>query len=194
MPHSAQIWAGSKQRELSASSMQLLQQYCPLSATLLAALVRASPRLQRQPLLQAFRKCMTMLHSGLVQVVVAEPLGLRHADRSADTLLGYPMTAAAGVAICLSAVLGLLVRVRDHVTGPCVCILHGVHAGMFRSSTHNSRSFNTAGQSKHISRHWGDVLLKLQCHWSCQGAACMCMHMCWTREASNCPCSCAGGH
>lgn len=75
-----QIWAGSKQKELHASSMQLLQQYCPAAAAMLAGLV-----------------------------LTAEPLGLRASQRDADTLLGYQMTPAAGVAIALSAVLGLLV-------------------------------------------------------------------------------------
>ena len=55
----AQIWAGSKQKELRASSMQLLQQYCPAAAAMLAALV-----------------------------LVAEPLGVRPGQRGADTLLG----------------------------------------------------------------------------------------------------------
>ena len=34
-----QIWAGTKQTELQASSFQLLQQYCPSAAALLALLV-----------------------------------------------------------------------------------------------------------------------------------------------------------
>lgn len=55
-----QIWAGSKQKELRASSMQLLQQYCPAAAAMLAGLV-----------------------------LTAEPLGLRADDRDADTLLGW---------------------------------------------------------------------------------------------------------
>ena len=54
-----QIWAGSKQKELRASSMQLLQQYCPAAAAMLAALV-----------------------------LVAEPLGIQPGQRGADTLLG----------------------------------------------------------------------------------------------------------
>ncbi len=34
-----QIWAGSKQKELGLGSMQLLHQYVPLAAMLLAVLV-----------------------------------------------------------------------------------------------------------------------------------------------------------
>ena len=34
-----QIWAGSKQRELRAGSMQLLHQYSPLASAMLAGLV-----------------------------------------------------------------------------------------------------------------------------------------------------------
>ena len=36
-----QIWAGSKQKELGLGSMQLLHQYVPLAAALLAVLVSA---------------------------------------------------------------------------------------------------------------------------------------------------------
>ena len=34
-----QIWAGSKQKELGAGSMQLLHQYSPLAALMLAGMV-----------------------------------------------------------------------------------------------------------------------------------------------------------
>ena len=37
-----QIWAGSKQKELGLGSMQLLHQYVPLAAGLLAILVSSS--------------------------------------------------------------------------------------------------------------------------------------------------------
>ncbi len=75
-----QIWAGSKQKELRASSMQLLHQYTPQAAAMLALLVP-----------------------------MAEPLGIAPASRSADTLLGFPYGLWSLLAILLSAVLGLLV-------------------------------------------------------------------------------------
>ncbi|KIZ07727.1 Solute carrier family 35 member E3 [Monoraphidium neglectum] len=84
-----QIWAGTKQRELKASSMQLLHQYTPQATLLLGMLI---------PLM--------------------EPVGLARAHTTAaaaagsfgdGTLLGYHYTPAAVAAILLSAVLGLLV-------------------------------------------------------------------------------------
>ena len=76
-----QIWAGTKQRELGAGSMQLLDQYAPLAAGMLSGLV-----LLREPL-------------GSPGQVPSDP----------DTLLGFPYSPAAVVAIAVSAGLGLLV-------------------------------------------------------------------------------------
>jgi len=76
-----QIWAGTKQRELGAGSMQLLDQYAPLAAGMLGGLV-----LLREPL-------------GTPGAVPPDP----------DTLSGYPYSAAAVAAIAVSAGLGLLV-------------------------------------------------------------------------------------
>ena len=82
-----QIWAGTKQRELRASSTQLLHQYTPQATLLLGLLV---------PLM--------------------EPTGLfgRRPDAPSGpygdgTLLGYVWTPAAAAAVLLSAVLGLAV-------------------------------------------------------------------------------------
>ncbi len=75
-----QIWAGSKQKELKASSMQLLHAYTPQAALMLGILV---------PL--------------------CEPMGFSAAHRTKGTLLGYHLTPASAAAILLSAVLGLLV-------------------------------------------------------------------------------------
>jgi solute carrier family 35, member E3 len=79
-----QIWAGTKQKELAAGSMQLLDQYAPIAAAMLAVLV---------PLM--------------------EPVGLNAGSLSeaerANTLLGYHYTPGAVVAIAVSAGLGLLV-------------------------------------------------------------------------------------
>jgi solute carrier family 35, member E3 len=89
-----QLWVGTKQRELGASSMQLLHQYTPQATAAMALLI---------PLV--------------------EPVGWAHlAGRSPHpgmaplpgvigdgTLLGYPFTPQAVAAIVFSAVLGLLV-------------------------------------------------------------------------------------
>jgi len=79
-----QIWAGTKQKELAAGSMQLLDQYAPLAAGMLAVLV---------PLM--------------------EPVGLGGAsltpEERANTLLGYLHVRRAVLAIAVSAGLGLLV-------------------------------------------------------------------------------------
>jgi solute carrier family 35, member E3 len=79
-----QIWAGTKQKELGAGSMQLLDQYAPLAAGMLAILV---------PLM--------------------EPVGLNAGSLSpeqrAQTLLGFHYSLGAVVAILVSAALGLLV-------------------------------------------------------------------------------------
>lgn len=78
--HAVQVWAGSKQQELQVGSMQLMHQYAPLAAILLAFLVP-----------------------------VFEPIGLDQQQPGPDTLLGYPYTPAAVVLISSTALLGLLV-------------------------------------------------------------------------------------
>ena len=75
-----QVWAGSKQRELQTGSMQLLHQYTPLAACMLAVLVP-----------------------------VLEPVGLFDKSPDAHTLRGYTYTRSSVTAIAISSVLGLLV-------------------------------------------------------------------------------------
>ncbi|KAG1659537.1 hypothetical protein FOA52_016160 [Chlamydomonas sp. UWO 241] len=75
-----QSWAGSKQKELRASSMQLLQAYTPHATLLLSVLV-----------------------------LLCEDVGWSSETRTVDTLLGYHYHLAATAAIAVSAVLGLLV-------------------------------------------------------------------------------------
>lgn len=41
LEHGAQVWVGSKQKELGAGSMQLMHAYAPYAAALLALLVLA---------------------------------------------------------------------------------------------------------------------------------------------------------
>ena len=76
----AQVWAGSKQKQLEAGSMQLMHQYVPLAVVMLAVLVP-----------------------------IFEPLGLGGSKDPEDTLLGFDYTPACVGAILLTAVLGLLV-------------------------------------------------------------------------------------
>ena len=75
-----QVWAGSKQKELQTSSMQLLHQYTPIAALMLAILVP-----------------------------VMEPVGLFEVEPERPTLLGYKYSAVSITAIAISSVLGLLV-------------------------------------------------------------------------------------
>ena len=77
-----QIWAGSKQKELGAGSMQLMHQFQPYASSLLALLVAG-----------------------------VEPVGLPGTPRvlGQGTILGYAYTPLSVAAILTSAVLGLLV-------------------------------------------------------------------------------------
>lgn len=75
-----QIWAGSKQKELQAGSMQLLHQYTPLAAGMLAILV---------PIL--------------------EPVGMFEASPDVRSIMTYKFTLSSVVAIAISSVLGLVV-------------------------------------------------------------------------------------
>ena len=77
-----QIWAGSKQKELGAGSMQLMHQFQPHATGLLALLV-----------------------------VGAEPLGLPRTPRAfgEGTIMGYEYTPLSVAAILITAVLGLIV-------------------------------------------------------------------------------------
>lgn len=99
-----QIWVGSKQKELQASSMQLLHQYTPQAALILGLLIP-----------------------------IMEPVG-KIGSTDPNTLLGYHYTPAAVAAIVLSAVLGLLVSLSTFLVIGCtssltynvVSILHKV--------------------------------------------------------------------
>eukprot|EP00879_Flechtneria_rotunda_P019748 GHRR01020752.1.p1 GENE.GHRR01020752.1~~GHRR01020752.1.p1 ORF type:complete len:315 (+),score=67.90 GHRR01020752.1:650-1594(+) len=88
-----QIWAGSKQKELQASSMQLLHQYTPQAAII----------------------------PGLL-APIHEPIGsLGSTDSS--TLLGYHYTPGAVAAIVFSALLGLLVSLSTFLVIGCTSSL-----------------------------------------------------------------------
>lgn len=75
-----QVWAGSKQKELKASSLQLMHQSAPWVVLLLAILVP-----------------------------VCEPIGLTTQAPDTDSLLGYHYTLTSIALIACTAVLGLLV-------------------------------------------------------------------------------------
>ena len=75
-----QVWAGSKQKELQTSSMQLLHQYTPIAGMMLAILV---------PML--------------------EPVGLFEIHSDKPTLLGYHYSLVSVTAIAISSILGLMV-------------------------------------------------------------------------------------
>lgn len=75
-----QIWAGSKQKELQAGSMQLLHQSTPIAAVMLAVLV---------PML--------------------EPIGLFSNVSEKQTLIGFEYSLPSVTAIAVSSILGLVV-------------------------------------------------------------------------------------
>ncbi|KAL6744932.1 triose-phosphate transporter family-domain-containing protein [Haematococcus lacustris] len=91
-----QIWAGSKQKELKASSMQLLHAYTPLSALMLGVLV---------PMFEPMG--WTAAAAGAA-AAGGGPGGSSQGGRSpSDTLLGYEYSWGAAAAILLSSALGL---------------------------------------------------------------------------------------
>ena len=77
-----QIWAGSKQKELQVGSMQLLHQFSPMAAIMLAILV---------PIL--------------------EPVGLFQNTPNKLTLMNFNYTLSSVTAIVVSSILGLIVSI-----------------------------------------------------------------------------------
>ncbi|GLI68535.1 hypothetical protein VaNZ11_012975 [Volvox africanus] len=94
-----QIWAGSKQRELKASSMQLLHAYTPQATLMLGILVPLC-----EPMGWATVPPQPMGVAPGTDAVAPSP-----PQRPLGTLLAYHYTPAAVSAIVISAVLGLLV-------------------------------------------------------------------------------------
>ncbi|KAF6261701.1 triose-phosphate transporter family-domain-containing protein [Scenedesmus sp. NREL 46B-D3] len=95
-----QLWAGSKQKELQASSMQLLHQYTPQAALILGLLI---------PLMEP--------------VGWASLTGSAAAAGSSKTILSYNYTPAAVGAIVVSAVLGLVVSLSTFLVIGCTSSL-----------------------------------------------------------------------
>eukprot|EP00882_Tetradesmus_deserticola_P010725 GHRQ01011326.1.p1 GENE.GHRQ01011326.1~~GHRQ01011326.1.p1 ORF type:complete len:302 (+),score=107.75 GHRQ01011326.1:144-1049(+) len=95
-----QMWAGSKQKELQASSMQLLHQYTPQAALILGLLI---------PLMEP--------------VGWASLTGNAAAAGNGKTILSYQYTPAAVAVIFVSAVLGLLVSLSTFLVIGCTSSL-----------------------------------------------------------------------
>ena len=76
-----QVWASRKQKEFQTGSMQLLHQYMPLAAFMLAVLVP-----------------------------IVEPVGLFENQANPHTLMGYTYSVPSIAAIAISSALGLLVN------------------------------------------------------------------------------------
>ncbi|PNH06400.1 Solute carrier family 35 member E3 [Tetrabaena socialis] len=92
-----QIWAGSKQRELKASSMQLLHAYTPQATIMLGLLV---PLCEPMGWAHTAAAAAGPLPAGAAAAALVRPPG---------SLLAYAYHPAAVAAIVISAVLGLLV-------------------------------------------------------------------------------------
>lgn len=95
-----QMWAGSKQKELQASSMQLLHQYTPQAAIILGCLI---------PLMEP--------------VGWASLTGSAAAADAGKTIFSYHYTPAAVAAIVVSALLGLLVSLSTFLVIGCTSSL-----------------------------------------------------------------------
>ncbi|EFJ43115.1 hypothetical protein VOLCADRAFT_106985 [Volvox carteri f. nagariensis] len=98
-----QIWAGSKQRELKASSMQLLHAYTPQATLMLGILVPLC-----EPMGWAVMAAPVPAPGGADGAAALLPPSLPP-QRPPGTLLAYHYTPIAVAAILISAVLGLLV-------------------------------------------------------------------------------------
>ncbi|GLC35896.1 hypothetical protein PLESTF_001237400 [Pleodorina starrii] len=99
-----QIWAGSKQRELKASSMQLLHAYTPQATLMLGILVPLC-----EPVGWTAVAAAAAAAPGADAAAVAAAAAAPPPQRPPGSLLAYHYTPAAVAAILISAVLGLLV-------------------------------------------------------------------------------------
>eukprot|EP00798_Chlamydomonas_sp_ICE-L_P016182 gene16182-22343_t len=94
-----QTWAGSKQKELRVSSMQLLDAYTP----------QTEGRREKQAAVwTAYYPPQATIMLAIL-VPCAEPMGWDATQRGPDTLLGFQFTWHSIIAIVISALLGLLV-------------------------------------------------------------------------------------
>lgn len=131
-----QVWAGSKQRELQTGSMQLLHQYTPLAALMLAVLVP-----------------------------VLEPVGLFHRSPNAHTLVGYTYSLSSITAIAISSVLGLLVSLSTFlVIGATSSLTYNI-VGHLKTVTILTGGCLMFGDTMSISKLFGVALAMLGIAW-----------------------------
>ena len=131
-----QVWAGSKQKELQAGSMQLLHQYTPLAAVMLAVLV---------PLL--------------------EPVGLFQAIPDPHTLMGYKYTLSSIMAIAISSVLGLVVSLSTFlVIGATSSLTYNI-VGHLKTVTILTGGVFIFGDTMTLSKVSGVVLAMVGIAW-----------------------------
>ena len=131
-----QVWAGSKQRELQTGSMQLLHQYTPLAALMLAILVP-----------------------------VLEPIGLFDRSAHAHTLVGYAYSWSSITAIAISSVLGLLVSLSTFlVIGATSSLTYNI-VGHLKTVTILTGGCLIFGDTMSISKLSGVALAMLGIAW-----------------------------
>lgn len=131
-----QVWAGSKQKELQAGSMQLLHQYTPLAAGMLAILV---------PIL--------------------EPVGLFVANPGPRSIMGYRYTLASITAIAISSVLGLVVSLSTFlVIGATSSLTYNI-VGHLKTVTILTGGVFLFGDSMTLSKVSGVVLAMVGIAW-----------------------------
>ncbi|KAL3132226.1 hypothetical protein ABBQ32_008815 [Trebouxia sp. C0010 RCD-2024] len=131
-----QVWVGSKQRELQTGSMQLLHQYTPLSALMLAVLV---------PMM--------------------EPIGLFDRSLNAHTLIGYTYSISSVTAIAISSVLGLLVSLSTFlVIGATSSLTYNI-VGHFKTVTILAGGCLIFGDTMSVSKVSGVALAMVGIAW-----------------------------
>lgn len=134
-----QVWAGSKQRELQTGSMQLLHQYTPLAAFMLAVLVP-----------------------------VLEPVGLFDMNPNAHTLVGYTYSLSSITAIAISSVLGLLVSLSTFlVIGATSSLTYNI-VGHLKTVTILTGGCLIFGDTMSVSKLSGVTLAMLGIAWYSQ--------------------------
>lgn len=134
-----QVWAGSKQKELQTSSMQLLHQYTPIAAMMLVVLV---------PML--------------------EPVGLFAGEPGRPTLLGYKYTLVSVIAIAISSVLGLLVSLSTFlVIGATSSLTYNI-VGHLKTVTILTGGCLIFGDTMTVSKFLGIALAMVGIAWYSQ--------------------------
>ena len=131
-----QIWAGSKQKELQAGSMQLLHQYTPFAAVMLAILVP-----------------------------VLEPVGLFETPLDKHTIMGYKYTFSSVAAITTSSILGLVVSLSTFLVIGATSSLTFNVVGHFKTVTILTGGVLMFGDSVTFSKMCGIFLAMIGIAW-----------------------------